>query len=216
MAFDNALNSLTGHLLHDHLGLPGSPASHNVVATDDATIANAMIQEPEPDRDVEMRNQEPQTDEQQGEPSGGSVKQRNVVKEQRTDERPLPAEDETPSPTPDGPERCCWGGCGLSFASVDDLMNHLTADHVGSGKNHYECFWRSCERRGEKGFSSKQKVCRHLQVRICLCAFSTFKVIEVLQMHTGHKPFQCKLCKQHFSEAATLQQHMRRHTQESV
>jgi hypothetical protein len=35
-------------------------------------------------------------------------------------------------------------------------------------------------------------------------------------MHTGHKPFQCKLCKQHFSEAATLQQHMRRHTQESM
>lgn len=34
-------------------------------------------------------------------------------------------------------------------------------------------------------------------------------------MHTGHKPFQCKLCKQHFSESATLQQHMRRHTHES-
>jgi hypothetical protein len=34
-------------------------------------------------------------------------------------------------------------------------------------------------------------------------------------MHTGHKPFQCKLCKQYFSEAATLQQHMRRHTHES-
>ncbi|KAI9453415.1 hypothetical protein BJY52DRAFT_1123613 [Lactarius psammicola] len=94
-------------------------------------------------------------------------------------------------------DNCVAGaGCGLSFASVDDLMNHLTADHVGSGKNHYECLWSGCERSGEKGFSSKQKVCRHLQ------------------MHTGHKPFQCKLCKQHFSEAATLQQHMRRHTQE--
>jgi hypothetical protein len=36
-----------------------------------------------------------------------------------------------------------------------------------------------------------------------------------LQSHTGHRPFQCKVCKQNFSEAATLQQHMRRHTLES-
>jgi hypothetical protein len=34
-------------------------------------------------------------------------------------------------------------------------------------------------------------------------------------MHTGHKPFRCELCNQHFSEAATLQQHKRRHTHES-
>ncbi|KAJ2968835.1 hypothetical protein NUW54_g13104 [Trametes sanguinea] len=32
--------------------------------------------------------------------------------------------------------------------------------------------------------------------------------------HTGHRPFQCSVCHQHFSEAATLAQHMRRHTQE--
>jgi hypothetical protein len=36
------------------------------------------------------------------------------------------------------------------------------------------------------------------------------------QSHTGHRPFQCKMCQQNFSEAATLQQHMRRHTQESL
>ena len=35
------------------------------------------------------------------------------------------------------------------------------------------------------------------------------------QSHTGHRPFQCEVCLQNFSEAATLQQHMRRHTQES-
>ncbi|KAH9066869.1 hypothetical protein EDB87DRAFT_1721045 [Lactarius vividus] len=201
LGFGNALNSLTGHLLHDHLGLQGTPGSHNAVPTDNPIIADAIspIQEPEPNRDVEMRDQEQisvtQTDKQQSKGSDGSVKQHGAAKGHRADEHSLPA-DKTPSPTLDGPERCCWDGCGLSFASVDDLMNHLTVDHVGSGKNHYECFWSGCKRSGEKGFSSKQKVCRHLQ------------------MHTGHKPFQCKLCKQHFSEAATLQQHMRRHTQE--
>lgn len=35
------------------------------------------------------------------------------------------------------------------------------------------------------------------------------------QSHTGHRPYQCKECGQNFSEAATLAQHMRRHTQES-
>lgn len=202
LAFDNALNSLTGHLLHDHLGLQGAPTNHNAVTTDNASIANTIlpIQEPEPDRDVEMRDREQdfhaQTDKQQNIPSHRNVKQCNEAKEHRVDERLPSAEDKTPSSTLDVTERCYWGDCGLSFASVDDLMTHLTTDHVGSGKNHYECFWSGCERSGEKGFSSKQKVCRHLQ------------------MHTGHKPFQCKLCKQHFSEAATLQQHMRRHTQE--
>jgi uncharacterized Zn-finger protein len=37
-----------------------------------------------------------------------------------------------------------------------------------------------------------------------------------MQSHTGHRPFQCKTCGLHFSETATLQQHMRRHTQESM
>ena len=34
------------------------------------------------------------------------------------------------------------------------------------------------------------------------------------QTHTGHRPFTCSECGQHFSEAATLAQHMRRHTRE--
>jgi uncharacterized Zn-finger protein len=37
-----------------------------------------------------------------------------------------------------------------------------------------------------------------------------------LQSHTGHKPFVCPLCSQTFSEAATLQQHVRRHSTDST
>ncbi len=124
LALDNALNSLTGHLLHDHLGLQDAPESPNVIPTDTALVASTImlnIREPEPVRDVEMRGQEQgshsQTD-KQGESSGGDVKQRDVAKGRRTDERSPLAEDKTPSPTS---EKCCWGGCGLSFASVDDL-----------------------------------------------------------------------------------------------
>ncbi|KAH6915873.1 zinc finger protein [Coprinopsis sp. MPI-PUGE-AT-0042] len=94
------------------------------------------------------------------------------------------------------PHRCRWEGCDACFASCDDLTAHLNSVHVGSGKSKYECFWEGCNRNGTQWFSSKQKICRHLQ------------------SHTGHRPFQCTVCQQNFSEAATLQQHMRRHTQE--
>ncbi|KAF5362573.1 hypothetical protein D9756_002491 [Leucocoprinus leucothites] len=92
---------------------------------------------------------------------------------------------------------CLWESCGMSFETCDDLMSHMSAVHVGSGKPQYDCLWEGCTRNGEKGFSSRQKICRHLQ------------------SHTGYRPFQCPECLQNFSEAATLQQHIRRHTQES-
>lgn len=172
LAFDTALNSLTGHLLHDHLGLQGAPRSHNAVTADDATIASTISPIQDPDVEMQDRDQHshPQSDKQDV-PSNRNVKQCDVAEKLSKDERSLSAEDKRSSSVLDGTEKCCWGECGLSFASVDDLMSHLTTDHVGSGKNHYECFWSNCERSGKKGFSSKQKVCRHLQVRICLRVF---------------------------------------------
>lgn len=59
---------------------------------------------------------------------------------------------------------CKWLDCQGRFATCEALMTHITAEHVGSGKNHYGCFWDGCGRNGEKGFKSKQKICRHLQV----------------------------------------------------
>lgn len=92
---------------------------------------------------------------------------------------------------------CCWQGCSASFDTCAALTEHLTAVHVGGGRSRYDCHWGDCARSGEAGFASKQKIMRHLQA------------------HTGHRPFMCKECGLYFSEAATLQQHMRRHTQES-
>jgi len=60
---------------------------------------------------------------------------------------------------------CKWLDCQELFASCETLMAHITAEHVGSGKNYYGCFWDGCGRNGESGFKSKQKICRHLQVR---------------------------------------------------
>jgi len=62
---------------------------------------------------------------------------------------------------------CYWTGCPealLDFVSSDLLTAHITAQHVGSGKKTYDCFWDACDRNGEKSFPSKQKILRHLQV----------------------------------------------------
>lgn len=92
---------------------------------------------------------------------------------------------------------CHWKNCGASFDTCAALTDHLNAVHVGGGRSRYDCHWGDCGRSGAAGFASKQKIMRHLQA------------------HTGHRPFTCSECGLHFSEAATLQQHMRRHTQES-
>ncbi|KAJ7504536.1 hypothetical protein B0H11DRAFT_521801 [Mycena galericulata] len=119
----------------------------------------------------------------------------------QSSELPLPGphpavDDPAVLPSEDEGHVCRWAWCGQSFGSIDELTIHLTNVHVGTGKTSYDCFWQDCPRHDENGFTSKQKLCRHLQ------------------SHTGHRPFQCKTCLQNFSEAATLQQHMRRHTQE--
>jgi len=60
---------------------------------------------------------------------------------------------------------CKWLDCQERFTSCEELMTHITAEHVGGGKNQYGCYWDGCGRNGENGFKSKQKICRHLQVR---------------------------------------------------
>jgi hypothetical protein len=167
LAFDDAISLLTGHLLHDHLGLQESPEGHNVSVTD-AAIADVIAPVPEPDsgHDVEILVElEGLRSPKQTIPSGQIAEQSHPNKWPCTNEGSPITEDKMPSPVIGGPGKCQWRGCELSFVTVDDLMNHLTTEHVGSGKNHYECFWKDCGRSGKNGFTSKQKVCRHLQVR---------------------------------------------------
>ena len=71
---------------------------------------------------------------------------------------------------------CHWTGCpeaALDFGSSNSLTAHITAQHVGSGKKTYDCFWDACDRNGEKSFPSKQKILRHLQVCFSPTVMST-------------------------------------------
>ena len=63
-----------------------------------------------------------------------------------------------------GTHHCRWKSCTAVFHDCDELTTHITAVHVGAGKAQYHCLWENCNRNGERGFSSKQKLCRHVQV----------------------------------------------------
>ncbi|TFY64386.1 hypothetical protein EVJ58_g2669 [Rhodofomes roseus] len=165
-ALDRALGVLANHLLEDHLGLPLRSPKQEQVPEPKA------IQAPIP-----SASSGPTTDGTTGLYSPPT---------------PLPEHDCSASPV----HVCRWEACTCTFPSCDELTAHITADHVGAGKAHYECRWEGCARHSDKGFSSKQKILRHLQ------------------SHTGHRPFQCEICGQYFSETATLAQHKRRHTRE--
>ena len=168
----DALNSLAGHLLHDHLGLQDGPGDHTAITANHFTPVDVGLPVPVPDpaQDVEMpvRAEEQHSDNKH---QGMSSVKQDEVNKPKNELRPTTAEVKTST------EKCRWRGCERLFENVDDLMNHLTVVHVGSGKNHYECLWNGCERNGQNGFGSKQKVCRHLQVRIFSSSAEPFDLI---------------------------------------
>lgn len=184
-AEDTALGILASHLLEDHLGL------HMRASKQEDVCAGTEALSAETGQATSVAQPFPVLSSFRPSPSPGSG----------TSEASVPAHG-PPTPLPEhdcsapSAHDCKWTGCAQTFASCDALTAHITAAHVGSGRAHYDCYWEGCARHGDNGFSSKQKILRHLQ------------------SHTGHRPFQCKICKQNFSEAATLAQHMRRHTQE--
>ncbi|KAI9104761.1 hypothetical protein DFS34DRAFT_576028 [Phlyctochytrium arcticum] len=95
----------------------------------------------------------------------------------------------------DRPHGCLWRNCSDRFPTFDELTDHVSEDHIGSGQHEYVCNWEGCERNG-KPFNQRQKVMRHIQT------------------HTGDKPYQCTVCNQRFSESGIMTQHMRTHTGE--
>lgn len=182
---DTVLGVLTTHLMQDHLGVHYPfPQSTTVRATSPPRApppCTGNIASSPPQSSSDTHNASSTHTISDPSPRGNS-----------------PSQSSKPSPACCSDNPCKWIGCTETFSSPDDLTQHILSAHIGSGKAQYECYWEGCTRHGAKGFSSKQKVARHMQ------------------SHTGHRPFQCETCGLHFSETATLQQHMRRHTQESM
>ncbi|KAG9102921.1 zinc-finger protein [Ceratobasidium sp. 370] len=185
-----SLCALASHLFYDHLHLPAQDPGVEDPFSLQPTVPSPAVQAPVT---TDLSGLSPvSTTSPSLPPSTPSLvpaparPDSNKGKEKNTEDLAVP-----------NSHTCGWIGCNQTFDTSADLTEHLSDVHVGRGKASYDCHWVDCARHGPKhGFSSKQKVLRHLQ------------------SHTGHRPFKCDVCGLDFSEAATLQQHMRRHTQE--
>ena len=88
--------------------------------------------------------------------------------------------------------------CGKQFRMLQDLVTHLSDEHVSAcDSNLHTCYWQDCQRNGQP-FKAKYKLVNHIRV------------------HTGERPFPCMVpgCGKLFARSENLKIHKRTHTGE--
>lgn len=89
--------------------------------------------------------------------------------------------------TREKPHVCDYPGCGASFAVAGSLTIHKRSRHTF--ERPFVCSWPGCGR----AFAESSNLTKHRRI------------------HSGERPFPCKLCDRKFSRPDQLQRHMRVH-----
>ncbi|KAG8533242.1 uncharacterized protein KY384_002025 [Bacidia gigantensis] len=88
---------------------------------------------------------------------------------------------------------CRWDGCEAGdLNNMDNLVEHLHLDHIGSKETNYACEWMDCTRKGTPHASG-------------------YALKAHMRSHTKEKPFYCALpeCDRSFTRSDALAKHMR-------
>ncbi|KAL2858399.1 hypothetical protein BJX68DRAFT_228578 [Aspergillus pseudodeflectus] len=88
---------------------------------------------------------------------------------------------------------CRWEGCDFKdLGNMDDLVQHIHNEHVGSRQKKYSCEWSDCPRKGQTHASG-------------------YALRAHMRSHTREKPFYCSLpeCDRSFTRSDALAKHMR-------
>lgn len=67
---------------------------------------------------------------------------------------------------------CHWKGCSKEFSTQEELVKHITTDHIQVNKKSFVCKWKDCTRE-EKPFKAQYMLVVHMR------------------RHTGEKPHKC-------------------------